>query len=750
MKKKYLWLIITFSIGLMFSIGFFYQYQQKEKRNQYIVRSQVSKSIALAFTTKEECETADIESWFSEKDQSSWYVKYMDYLYEQQLLSKELTEPTAKGAGGSFTYAEAKWLFQQLNVDSSVFEEEFREGNLEKPVSKETWWDMYEYVKEASPAGNEVRKKEIILYGTPSNLENAGSWEAYTDQEILGFEGIVLTPYIDQKIEVWIRGSDIIGVLKVLETTVIYENLWITDSGEGKAQVFLNGASRTFPVKKLEEDYGGTLADFEVSGGEVTKIRLKRETIKGKVLLASEEGIEIEGYGLVPLSEKFHIYKMYGELAEQQLSDIIVGYDSQEFIVADGKLCGAITKEAADAATIRVLLTTSGFQSIFHDVVKITSTAPFDLSYGETTEHYEGGSVVEFNRENPAFLEGRMKVLPSDENEIQILSLERSLGNPAYSGILEFSLASEGILIVNELTLEAYLTKVIPSEMPASFGLEALKAQAVCARSYGYKQIQNNAYSAYGAHVDDSTKFQVYNNLAPQEITLLAVSQTYGQVLSYQGEVVNAYYFATSCGATTDTGIWGSGPEEYPYLSGEMVTTANAGVDLSGEDNFYHFIKNTEYASFDKNASLYRWHTDISLEGLEKKIPGIGSINSLEVTKRGTNGIVMELVIHGSNGTKILENQSEVRSVLGDSSAILYKNDGTSTAGWDQLPSAFLVLEPKYQESILTGYTIYGGGYGHGVGMSQNAAAAMGKAGMTYVEILDFFYQGAEIGTIQD
>ena len=71
--------------------------------------------------------------------------------------------------------------------------------------------------------------------------------------------------------------------------------------------------------------------------------------------------------------------------------------------------------------------------------------------------------------------------------------------------------------MINELSMESYLCGVVPSEMPASYELEALKAQAVCARSYARRQMESYGYPEYEAHVNDSTDFQVYNNSQPQE-----------------------------------------------------------------------------------------------------------------------------------------------------------------------------------------------------------------------------------------
>ena len=94
--------------------------------------------------------------------------------------------------------------------------------------------------------------------------------------------------------------------------------------------------------------------------------------------------------------------------------------------------------------------------------------------------------------------------------------------------------------------------------MPASYEKEALKAQAVCARTYAYRQIQGNAYGQYGAHVDDSTNFQVYNNISTSERTDQAVNETCGQMLFYNDKPIEAFYYSTSCGHGADGSVWGN------------------------------------------------------------------------------------------------------------------------------------------------------------------------------------------------
>ena len=102
---------------------------------------------------------------------------------------------------------------------------------------------------------------------------------------------------------------------------------------------------------------------------------------------------------------------------------------------------------------------------------------------------------------------------------------QERIWKPSYAGILDLYATSEGIVIINELPVESYLGKVVPSEMPASYQKEALKAQAVCARNYAERQMEDYAYPEYQAHVNDSTDYQVYNS-AQQDTSTEAVRET--------------------------------------------------------------------------------------------------------------------------------------------------------------------------------------------------------------------------------
>ena len=106
--------------------------------------------------------------------------------------------------------------------------------------------------------------------------------------------------------------------------------------------------------------------------------------------------------------------------------------------------------------------------------------------------------------------------------------VKRGHGTPVYEGTMEVWPAEEGFYLVNELPFETYLKYVVPSEMPSGYAKEALKAQAVCARTYACKQLQSYDFPECRAHVDDSVSYQVYNNTGAAESTSQAVDETVG------------------------------------------------------------------------------------------------------------------------------------------------------------------------------------------------------------------------------
>ena len=719
-----------------------------------IIRAQAMKAMALALTDKEECEKRAKErgtSHFSAKEKDNWFVKYMDYLYDEGYLDPELTPASLASAQGYLTYAEAAYMAGQVSGKLKLQAGSTR-NNRDQAFPEEDWWQLYgSILKETDPEGK-VEEMEAVLYGTPSNLDQAESWTAYTTVGNFGFQGLALDTFLDCEIRFLARSGEMI-TSSLVSRNVVYENVWLAESDGRHFKAYLGTAYREFPVSaKLggEDGMAGNLADLHMEDGKLVKITMKRDRLSGKVLSVTEDAIEIEGYGEIPLAPNFHVYKVYGDFKVLNASDILVGYNLQEFVAADGKLCAALLEREFDAKTIRVLLMDTGFKSVFHASADLVLGSGADLEYENAKgkmvgERLEAGTQLAVGPDSPYLEYGRMIITPDEPEAITIRSIERSQGTPVYSGSLEIKGTPEGLVLVNDLFLEDYLTKVVPSEMPPSYEKEALKAQAVCARTYAYRQIQGNTYSQYGAHVDDSTNFQVYNNTSANDKSTQAVKETYGKMLFYEDKPIEAFYFSTSCGRTADAGVWGTDSGKYPYL--RAVEVKEGGKSLGKEDNdgFESYIKREDVIAYDTSYPMFRWQTDLPADVASAQISGAGQIQDMTVTDRGPGGIAGELTVTGSDGTVTIKGQSAIRSALGNPSLIITKKDGGTMTGSATLPSAFIAIEKRTGEDGSLSFHIYGGGFGHGVGMSQNGAQGMAKTGKGYKQILDFFYHGTEL-----
>ncbi|MBP3462601.1 MAG: SpoIID/LytB domain-containing protein, partial [Tyzzerella sp.] len=118
----------------------------------------------------------------------------------------------------------------------------------------------------------------------------------------------------------------------------------------------------------------------------------------------------------------------------------------------------------------------------------------------------------------------------------------------------------------------------------------------------------------------------------------------------------------------------------------------------------------------------------------------IGTLQNINITKQGAGGVALQIVATGTKGKITVDTENKIRTALGGSGYEIEKQDGTIVKSTKLLPSAFFTIAKTGEN-----YIIEGGGYGHGIGMSQNGANEMAKAGKNYGEILQFFYPGTEV-----
>ena len=187
-----------------------------------------------------------------------------------------------------------------------------------------------------------------------------------------------------------------------------------------------------------------------------------------------------------------------------------------------------------DDSMIRVLISNSTLGKYDHKTVTITSKQEYYVKTDSKTEKKKAGETTTLKYDQK---KKGQTVMFSGTGQLEISSIRRAYGIPSYRGILKVHYGSSALTIINQLLLEEYLYAVIPSEMPVSYGSEALKVQAVCARSFAVKQKAGQKFRQYGADVDDSVSSQVYNNTRECEESIQAVLDTAGEVLTYKNEI---------------------------------------------------------------------------------------------------------------------------------------------------------------------------------------------------------------------
>lgn len=580
----------------------------------------------------------------------------------------------------------------------------------------------------------------------------------------------------------------------------MFSNVWIMEADANKIQVFRDGVKQEYTYDLIApEQMREQVADIVVTDGVVTKIQVKKDKINAKVLCADVSGVELEGYGKLPLSEEYKGYRLYQSLEMCTYEDLLFGYDYADFVMDDGKICGILMVKEGAMEYIRALIKASDFNGLFHEQLEVTSDTDFTIQYGNyddrQIESHVAGEVVVVGQDSSYFQGESVELIPEVlTGKIILQNVNRSQGNPGYRGHFELHRTENGIVAVNEVLLEEYLYSVVPSEMPASYPDEALQAQAVCARTYAYGHMKRAGYPQYGAHVDDSTSYQVYNNILEQESTTTAVKETYGQLLyTAEGGLAGTYYYSTSCGVGTDATIWKTEEaKRIGYLRGkalnhraielavgglgtaatngtsETESTIELGELLREETAFTQFITQTNEDDFEVNEGWYRWTYDVPeinferMLGLLQKrydannklvltlqdgeyvsepIEELDVIHHMFIEKRGSGGIADELVIETAKHTYKVISEHNIRYVLNNGESKVVRQDGSEVTAATLLPSAFFILNASKEGENVIGYTLSGGGYGHGVGMSQNGAKSMAKSGYTYEQILAYFYE---------
>ena len=312
-------------------------------------------------------------------------------------------------------------------------------------------------------------------------------------------------------------------------------------------------------------------------------------------------------------------------------------------------------------------------------------------------------------------------------------------GTTRYRGIAEAMRNSAGTLAgINDVPMEQYLYGVVPRELgPGQYPQpEAQKAQAVAARTYAHANLgkhQNNGYDLL-----DTVQDQVYGgSTAEHPVSTAAVNATAGIVATYNGALINALFYATSGGRTSNVEDVFAGT--LPYL--RSVWDAPAGKELGSIDPALLEDLRTPawtgaYAGWH---TYHRWNYTWTMAQISRVIGDfvnkpVSKVTAINILSRSsTSGRVTQIQFITDQGTFTATGtaiRAAMKYIDASGKPIL-------------LPSTLLVIEPMTNSSgALTGYKVYGGGNGHGAGMAQTGAVGMARTGATYQQILQKYYTG--------
>ncbi|RZM79838.1 SpoIID/LytB domain-containing protein [Leptolyngbya iicbica LK] len=303
--------------------------------------------------------------------------------------------------------------------------------------------------------------------------------------------------------------------------------------------------------------------------------------------------------------------------------------------------------------------------------------------------------------------------------------------------------------LVNQVPIETYLRGVVPYEIGLAAPPTTIEAQAILARTYVLRNLRRFEVDNYELCAD--TQCQVYRGITgAADKTDRAISNTRGQVLTYGDELVDALYSSNAGGVTAAfSHVW-NGPDR-PYLQ-PVVDSVVGSWDLvtrplTDENNLKAFLS-LESGFNEETWDTFRWSEDASLDEIEQDLKtylqarnyplaNFTEVQRLVVTERAPSGRVQTLQIATDMGVVTLEKDEVIRAIAAPLSLLFY------TAGlYDTVPGE---AEPQ-----LTGYRFIGGGFGHGVGMSQTGAYNLGDLNWSAERILKFYYPGTELQPISD
>jgi SpoIID/LytB domain protein len=367
----------------------------------------------------------------------------------------------------------------------------------------------------------------------------------------------------------------------------------------------------------------------------------------------------------------------------------------------------------------------------------------FDRPYLETKVASEG-THVSFIARGERFTVDSLEI-KTKKNLFELREGSENTSSIRYAGHLRLqSNAYRDFTLVNLVPLETYLRGVVPFEIGADAPLSAVQSQAIIARTYALRNLRRFAVDDY--QLCANVHCQVYKGLSGTNKTIdRAIAATSGKVLTYQNELVDALYSSANGGVTAYfEDVWDG--KSQPYLK-PIVDAPGKVWDLSSQpltsEAFVRRFISLNKGFNEKGNVTFRWHKKVKLQDLNNELRdylqrsnnSLGEFTTVEgmsIKKRSPSGRILTMEVQTDRGAIEL-NKNEIRSA--------FKN----------IYSTFFYLEPIYDDlKILQGYDFIGGGFGHGVGLSQHGSRNLAKLGWSPAQILQFYYPNTKVQKLND
>lgn len=362
-----------------------------------------------------------------------------------------------------------------------------------------------------------------------------------------------------------------------------------------------------------------------------------------------------------------------------------------------------------------------------------------------------------------------------------------------YGGFRYERIGGGNLTVVNIVDLETYIKGVVPYEMSSSWPLEALKVQAVCARSYAYINIHSGKHTSYHFDVCNTTDCQVYYGAGSKnagyqatERTDQAVDETAGEYAWYDGQVIEAFYSSSHGGASESVyNVWGTSLEQYPYLCGVEDPYE---ADMASKNSYSSWTVSYTSSELAQRLENYGYDASSGIESLTLTYSDLGNVIQVRANYRdgGSDTIrpssmrsvfgisSIRFTVNGqaassgsgttsssgggltANGSTSLDSQGTYTVISGSGSLSqagldgLYaiSGSGSITPAEDAASGGGSGTDtPTGTQVTVSGssYSFQGSGNGHQLGLSQYGAWAMAERGFTYDEIIEFYYPGTYV-----